>query len=672
MTIILILLSITIAGGLSFFQYYYQSKSNPKINFLLAFLRFISIFGLLLLLINPLFSRKSYEIIKPPLPIVIDNSNSIIDLKANEIALKTFTKLSKNQALKDKFDIQLYQFDNDFQTADSITFKGKQTNIDKVAKNLKSINKNATFPTVLITDGNQTSGSDYVYSFDNNNKVYPVIVGDTTTVLDLKINQINVNKYAFAKNKFPVEVFLNYSGNKNITANFSILQGKTVLSKQTISFSGTNKSQIISVLLPAEKVGLQIFKAQLSSTIFEKNKFNNSKNFVVEVIDQRTNIALVASTNHPDIGALKRSIESNAQRKVIVVKPNDIKQLSEFNVLLLYQPTADFKSLFEINKLADINTFIITGTDTDFNFLNQQQTHFNFKMSIQKEDYLANFDSQFNLFAIDNIGFNNFPPLQNAFGTITPNSSNTVLLASKIRNIETKAPLLTFIEDQGKRNAFLFGENIWKWRLQSHLNTKSYQDFDIFIDKIIQFLATNKVKKSLVVSHENFYNSGAPIDITAQFFNKNFEFDDKAQLSLSVINTATKQIKKYDFLKTNTIFKVNLDGLSAGKYSFSVKELNTNTVYNSFFEIIEFDIEKQFVNPDVRKLTQLATQTKGELIYPDKLDYLIKKLSTDKDYQATQKMIIKKTAFIDWIWLLILIAASLTSEWFIRKYNGML
>jgi hypothetical protein len=293
-------------------------------------------------------------------------------------------------------------------------------------------------------------------------------------------------------------------------------------------------------------------------------------------------------------------------------------------------------------------------------------------MSSQKEDYLANFDSQFNLFAIDNIGFNNFPPLQNAFGTITPNSSNTVLLASKIRNIETKAPLLTFIEDQGKRNAFLFGENIWKWRLQSHLNTKSYQDFDIFIDKIIQFLATNKVKKSLVVSHENFYNSGAPIDITAQFFNKNFEFDDKAQLSLSVINTATKQIKKYDFLKTNTIFKVNLDGLSAGKYSFSVKELNTNTVYNSFFEIIEFDIEKQFVNPDVRKLTQLATQTKAELIYPDKLDYLIKKLSTDKDYQATQKMIIKKTAFIDWIWLLILIAASLTSEWFIRKYNGML
>jgi hypothetical protein len=672
MTTILILLSLLFAGVLSFFQYFYNSKTKSKVNFLLAFLRFISIFGLLLLLINPIVSRKSYEIVKTPLPIVIDNSSSIIDLKAKEIALQTFNKLSENSALTAKFDIQLYQFDNEFQTANSINFKGKQTNIDKVAKNLKSINKNSTFPTVLITDGNQTSGSDFVYSFDENNKVFPVIVGDTTTVLDLKINQINVNKYAFAKNKFPVEVFLQYSGNKNINANFSISQGNSVLSKQTVSFSGSNKSQIISVLLPAEKVGLQLFKAQISSNISEKNGYNNSKNFAVEVIDQRTNIAIVATTNHPDIGALKRSIESNVQRKVAIVKPNDMKSLADYAVLILYQPTAEFKQLFEANKVAGINSFIITGTDTDFNFLNQQQVHFDFKMSNQKEDYLASFDSQFNLFALDNIGFENFPPLQNAFGTITSKTANTVLLSSKIRNIETNAPLLTFVENEGKRSAYLFGENIWKWRLQSHVTTKSFESFDLFTDKIIQFLASNNSKKSLVVTHENFYNSGDAIEITAQYFNKNYEFDEKAQLTISVSNKATKQSKKYDLLKTNNAFKVNLDGLSAGKYSFSVKELNSNTTYNSSFEILDFDIEKQFVNPDLAKLSQLATQTKGKLFHPNQVDDLIKTLLENKEYQAVQKAIIKKTPFIDWVWLLVLIALSLASEWFIRKYRGML
>jgi hypothetical protein len=44
-----------------------------------------------------------------------------------------------------------------------------------------------------------------------------------------------------------------------------------------------------------------------------ENTYNNSKNFAVEVIDQKTKIALVTAINHPDVAALKRSIESNAQ-----------------------------------------------------------------------------------------------------------------------------------------------------------------------------------------------------------------------------------------------------------------------------------------------------------------------------------------------------------------------
>lgn len=617
-------------------------------------------------------SRKTLETIKTPLPIVVDNSSSIVDLNANESALEIYKKLTKNKDLQDKFDVQSYSFDSEFQSSENFSFKGTQTNIDVVAKNLKSIYKNATFPTVLITDGNQTSGNDYVYSFDANNKVYPLIVGDTTTFLDLKVNQLNVNKYAFHKNKFPVEVFLNYSGNKTIIADFRISQGNSVLSKQSVSFSPSKKSVIINVLLPADKEGLQVFKATISSNEKEKNSYNNSKNFAVEVMDQKTNIAIVSMINHPDIGALKRAIETNAQRKVTIVKPYSINSLQDYTVLILYQPTADFKSVFENNKLAGINTFIITGNNTDFNFLNQNQSNLVFKMSGQKEDYLAGFNSQFNLFAIDNLGFENFPPLQNAFGTVTTNGNVSTLLSSKIRNIETNSPLLAFAENQGKRSAFLLGENPWKWRLQSHIDNQSFEKFDVFVDKIIQFLASNDSKKSLVVNHESFYNSGEPIEISTQFFNKNYEFDEKARLTISVTNTKSKQTKNYDLLKGNNSFKVNLDGLLAGGYNFSVRELNSKTSYSGHFEILDFDIEKQFVNPDVEKLNQLATQTQGKVHYPNEIDSLIKTLLENENYKAVQKEIVTKTPLIDWIWLLILIAISLTSEWFIRKYNGML
>jgi hypothetical protein len=674
-TILLIFISIAIAGGLSYFQYFYKAKSKSNTTKLLAFLRFLSVFGLLLLLINPIVSRSTFETVKTPLPIIVDNSSSIVDLKANQVAKELYEKISSNSKLKDKFDVQTYSFDSEFQpieSADELNFKGKQTNLDEVAKNLKSINKNLSFPTVLISDGNQTSGSDFVFSFDANNKVYPLVVGDTTTYLDLKISQINVNKYAFHKNKFPVEVFLQYAGTKSVTANFAISQGNNVLNKQSISFSPSNKSAVLNILLPADKTGLQIFNARISSNESEKNTYNNSKKFAVEIIDQKTEIAIISSINHPDIGALKRGIETNAQRNVTILKPNKINDLNKYNVLVLFQPNAEFKQVFEANKNLKINTWIITGNNTDFGFLNLQQNQMNFRMSSQKEDFLANFSSDFNLFAAENIGFENFPPLENAYGTITPNENVTVLLSSRIRNVETNQPLLAFSDNQGRRSAFLMGENIWKWRAHSFIEKKSFEEFDVFLDKTIQFLASNDSKKSLIVNHERFYNSGDALEITAQYFNKNYEFDEKARLTIAVTNSKTKQVKRYDLLKTNNSFKVNLDGLAAGQYSFSVKELNSNASYSSTFEILDFDIEKQFVNPDMAKLKQLALQTKGTVFVPNQVDDLIKTLLENEDYKAIQKDIVKKTPFIDWIWLLVLIAISLAAEWFIRKYNGLL
>lgn len=671
-TILLILLSLILAVALSFYQYFYKVKTHSRLHWILALLRFITVFGVLLLLINPILSRKTFEVIKTPLPIVVDNSSSIVDLKVDALAKALHQKLVSNAALRDKFDVQSYRFDSDFQSSETFDFKGKQTNLEAVAKNVKSIYKNTVFPTVLITDGNQTTGNDYVYSFDANNKVYPLVVGDTTTFLDLKVSQLNVNKYAFHKNKFPVEVFLNYSGTKSVNANFKITQGNTTLATQTVSFSTSKKSAVVNILLPANQVGLQIFKASITSNETEKNTYNNTKNFAVEVIDQKTNIAIISEINHPDIGALKRAIESNAQRKVTILKPKDINSLSDYNVLILYQPSSNFKSLFESNAIAGVNTLIVTGVSTDYAILNQQQNDLVFKMSGQREDYLAQFESQFNLFALDDIGFEQFPPLQNAFGIITTNSNVSVLLSSKIRNIATNAPLLAFAENQGKRTAFLLGENSWKWRMQSHIDTKSYEKYDVFMDKIIQYLASNNARKSLIVNHESFYNSGDAIEITAQFFNKNYELDDKARLMISVTHKNTKKTKQYDLLKSNNAYKVNLDGLAAGQYTFSVKELNTNTVYNGYFEILDFDIEKQFVNPDLKKLQQLATQTQGRVYMPDQVDALIKSLLENPSYQAIEKAIVKKTPMIDWVWLLVLVAITLAAEWFIRKYNGLL
>lgn len=668
---LLVFLSVIIAAGLSFFQYYYKAGNRTKVNLLLAFLRFLSVFLLLILLINPLITSKSYEIEKIPLPIVVDNSSSITDLKANDQALQIYKELFSNADLNEKYDVQSFVFANDFESSNEVNFKGTQTNIESVATNLQSIYKGKNYPSVLITDGNQTTGNDYVYAFDGNNKVFPIVVGDTTTYTDLKISRVNVNRYAFHKNKFPVEVFVQYSGNKSISSDFTIVKGNSIVHREKIAFSAKNKSAIINLLLPADQTGLQIYKARISSSELEKNTYNNSKDFAVQVIDQKTEVGIISSINHPDVGALKRAIESNSQRKVTIVTPENAV-VQNFDVLILYQPTNSFKSVFEKNKNIGVNSLIITGMSTDFNYLSSVQDDLAFKMSSQREDYIPTFETKFNLFALDDLGFSNLPPLHHPFGTVQAKASTTTLLSSKIRNIATEMPLLTFVENKANRSAYLLGENIWKWRLQYYADHKSFDNFDIFIDKTIQFLATNQAKKSLVVTHESFYNSGDAIEINAQYFNKNFEFDEQARLNISIKNRETSAVKQYDLLKSTNSFKVNLDGLAAGKYDFVVTELNSKTKYNSFFEILDFDIEKQFVNPDLRQLSELSTRTSAFLSYGANTDALIKQLLNDKTYNAVQREVVKKTPLIESMWLLIILCVTLASEWFIRKYHGYL
>lgn len=671
-TILLILLSVIISGVVAFYQYLFKAVNQNKTNWLLAFLRFISVFSLLLLLINPVVSRKVIETNKIPLAIVADNSRSISELKANAVALKLFEKLNSNSALKEKFEIQSYTFDDTFIAGKSLDFKGNQSNIDDVANNLKQLNKNTFYPVVLLTDGNQTIGNDYVYSFQESTTVFPVVLGDTTTTFDLKINQLNANKYAFLKNKFPVEVFLQYNGNKSVSTTFSIEKnGKKVVS-QAINFYAKNKVQSVQILLEADRVGLQKYKAVLSSSVKEKNTYNNSKNFAVEVLDQKKEIAIISDISHPDLGAFKRAIESNAQRKVTIVKTNSISDLQKYNVLILYQPTASFRKIFEVNKNLKINTFIVTGMATDFNFLNQMQSDLQFKLTNKKEDFSPSFLTDFNLFAQNDIQFSQLPPLENPFGKITEKGSFNTLLTAKVNGIEVGNPILTFSEKGNGRNAYLLGENSWKWRMESFVLNQSYEKYDLFIDKIIQYLATNSAKKSLLVEHESFYNSGETIEIFAQYFNKSYELEENANLSITLTNKNTKSTKNYNFSKANNGYQAIFDGLTPGNYTFQVKETTSNASYNGTFEVLDFDVEKQFVNPDLSKLQQLANQNNGEIIFPNQIEKLIQKLLQENTYLPVEKTTIKNSPLIDSLWLLIILAVSLTSEWFIRKYNGLL
>ncbi len=673
-TLVGLFLAALITLLIVFYQYFYKSKRNRKLQIPLAVLRFIGVFGVFLLLLNPSFTKTSLLIEKQDLIILLDDSYSIKSGDAEEQMVSLREQLIANDQLAERFDLFTYSFGRELRNSDSLSFEEKATNISKALSSVNSAFKGNTASVVLLTDGNQTVGE--AYEFMGKTVNFPInamVVGDTTTYTDLKINQVNANRYAFLENTFPLEFFVSYQGKAPMRSNITIqLDGKTVF-REILDLSGERNSKKIVTALQANSVGLKTLDISLKPIPGERNTYNNNRRLSIEVIDEKTRIGLVSEVIHPDLGALIKAIESNSQRSVGLVSPNlSEEELSEYNMLILYQPTPSFSRILQYVQDARVNTFTITGPNTNWNFLNRAQkgierTNFN-----QAEDILAVLNPSFALFDLSDFSVDDFPPLEGSLGDILITKPYESILDQQIKGVILQDPLLPILSDETGRHAYLFGENIWKWRIQSFRNDQNFKNFDTFINKLILYLSSDQNRERLSVTNEMIYQGITEKKITASFFDATYVFDANASLKLSLKGLNNDFVDERPLFLSDSEYEVDINDLPAGEYSFTVSVNGTDFTKNGRFSIEDFNLEQLFVSSDYRKLTQLAETSSGRLYFIDQIEILIEDLSSDTRYLPTQKSVENVVSLIDFRIILGIIILAFTAEWFIRKYNGLI
>ena len=661
-----------IALALTAFMYFFKNKKKDVHRWWYAPFRFLTLFAGILLLINPSFRQVSYEIDKPYLVLAVDNSSSIEELAQQNTQLDLLNRFQEDAALKERFQIRRHVFDDGLRTDTLITHSGAQSNLDSALRSLQNIYTES--PVVLLSDGNQTFGNDYSYTIANQKSpVFPMILGDSIQAVDLKIHRLNVNKYAFLKNSFPVEVMINYNGDTPVSSRLVIKNGNTTVFSRNVALGPSNKAVVVEATVQANRVGLQRLSATIEPLQNEKNTVNNMRFFAVEVIDQQTKVAIVSDISHPDLGVLKTAIESNEQRSATIVHPADlVNNLTEYQTILLYQPNATFKRVMERLAQTKQNVFFICGPNTDLSFLNANQAIFTQQYTRQIDDVVPSLHNGFTGFILEDIGFSGFPPLQSEFGDILVRIEHNVFLYKNIGGVDTKEPLWVTFDRQGQRGAILFGEGIWRWRMKSFMDNGSFEDFDAMIGKFIQFLTTNNRKDRLTLDYETFHYGSSSAKVDAQFFDKNFVFNPNARLNITVVNTESEESVQYPLLLKNNLFRVDLSSLPPGNYRFTITPEGERISRSGSFEIVPFDVEKQFLNADVTKLRQLATNTGGKAYFPSDYATLKTLLLNDDRFMPVQKAVENVVPLIDWKWLLAIMAFSLAAEWFLRKYNGLI
>jgi hypothetical protein len=641
-----------------------------KATLILFVLKTLSLFLIILLLINPKIEKLKTVNIKPVLSILVDDSQSISFFKEDKNVKNFVNSINNNTFIKDKFEIQQFVFNKAVQVLDSLSFLGTQTNISAAISNINELQKDKISPIVLITDGNQTIGKDYEF-IKFKQPIYPIIFGDTVSYIDLKISQLNVNKYSYIKNKFPVEVILNYEGDKNVKTQFSIFsKGKTIFRKN-VQFSKSKKSVTITANLTSAKEGTQYYSASIAKVENEKNITNNKKSFSVEVIDEQTKVLLLTSVLHPDLGTYKKAIESNKQRSVEIIDIDNFKsQVKDYQLIILYQPNNKFNTVIDRIIEENTNFLFVSGANTNWSFINQKQLGFTKNAISQTENYGTVYNDGFLTFLQEDIGFSNFPPLKDKFGEVKLSKDYQTLLYQNINGVAINNPLLATLDGYNQKSGILLGEGIWRWRANSFLNTNSFEEFDKFIGNLVQYLASNKKRNRLEVDSENLYPANSTIKITAFYTDKNYQFDDRANLEITIINTESKESTIVPFSLIGNSFQTEIENLASGDYTYKVSVLGQNINRFGRFKITNYQIEEQFTNANSTKLKKLAENTSGKVFYKKQVKEVIDELLLNESYYTVQKSSTKQENLIDWRWILFLIASLFTTEWFIRKYNG--
>jgi len=632
-------------------------------------LRFSAIFILLMLLFNPKIETTTLRTEKPVLAVLVDNSSSV---KKQEKQITSFINdLKVTKGIQRKFDVSYFKFGAALQDLDSLSFSENETNIYTPLAALQEVFKHAPTTLLLISDGNQTVGNSIDF-LRLEQPVYSLVTGDTVHYSDVSIHKLNVNKYSYLKNNFPVEVFVHYSGEDGLKTTVSVYNKNKLVHKEPLVMEPGLHSKNIQFKLASNGVGKQFYTFQIKPVLSEKNIRNNKYSFAVDVIDEQSKIAIITGAMHPDVGMLKRSIETNKQRKVSIIPIQELKEnIANYDLLILYQPNASFKNVFKQLSNSKINYFIITGKGTDWQFLNTNQSFFKKSLTNVKEEYLPLFNTGFPVYLTEDIGFSDLPPVQDTFGKVTVGTSFETILYQQINTIETKDPLLfTYLPKEGQKAAVLLGDGSWKWRLFNYQKEQSFLKFDVFLANLIQYLASNTDKSRLSLQAKSFYNENERIDISAVLTDQNYKFDPTAKLWLSIKSVNGKYQKKVPFALESNAYGVVLNDVPVGMYNYTVAVDGQTLKKYSKFNVKEFNAEQVFDASNVNLMKGLAEKSKGQFFSIDKHEEVVTSLLKNETLRPIQKTETTSNPLIQLKWLLGLLIVLLAVEWLIRKYLG--
>lgn len=684
--VFILIAALVFALGL-YFRERKMSETRKWLPIFLGFLRYISIFGILFLLLTPLFKNLLTERQKPFIVIANDISQSIPEsTDEDDIDSLEIKKDALISNLSGDYEIVEIDFAEKmrFNKQDSVNTESSNISapLEYISESYEDQNLGAV---ILISDGIYNEGKNPLYAdIRISAPLYSVPLGDTSIRTDLMIRNVLHNRLAYLDDQFLIEADIqayNSAGSNSVLKLYKIVNGQSVLlESQPVSIDKNRFFKSYQFEVKADQVGNVRYQLNLGRITNEISYQNNSRNLYIEVLDARQKILLLANAPHPDIKAIKSIISENKNYEFSLYYPGENPgSLNSYDLVIFHNlpsqrnPVKNFIDQINTIKMPAI---YFAGSSCDIGKFNEIQD------VIKLEGGKANLNNvtpvledEFKLFTLsDNFKshIDNFVPLKSLFGNYIKSPTNTTLLNQKIGNVETKYPLISFSDFNNHKQAVIAGEGIWKWRLMEYAEFENQDITSELLIKSIQYITSKEDKRPFrAYSNKKSYKENESISFDAQLYNASFEAVNDPEAYLVITDEEGKNFD-FTFSKSNNYYILDAGRFPEGNYNYTAHaNYNGNKLTASGKFSIQSVLKEKFdLTAKHSLLYQLSQKLNGEVIFPgefEKLETLIIENESIKPvlYQKTET-----ESLLNLKWLLAFFILLLSIEWFFRRYFG--
>lgn len=641
-----------------------SSLFSKRVRLLLSALRFLAVSLIALLLLAPLSKRNIHEHESPIIVVAQDQSQSIMLCKDSAFYRGDYAS-DMNQLLKTltkDYDVQ------------QIPYGGRFTDISAALTDIADQYQGRNVAALLLTgDGIYNQGSNPTALLSRCSfPIYTVALGDTSVRRDAAVSQVRYNNIAYLGNQFPIEITIRASQLRGEQKMLTVSQKGRILFSKLLTYESDIFSHTEQVILKADKPGVQTFTITIAPASDEVSVKNNTRTIAVEVIDGRQKIAIVYAAPHPDVAALKQSIQHNQNYEVESFLAKDFTfKPHTYDLLILHNLPAKGQP-WNLDAALSVPTIFILGAQTDLARFNSLRTGLEVTTQLDKQNEVTPVSNEhFTLFTLEQEvrqQLEQMPPLFAPFGNYKLSSNAQSLFSAKIGTVVSDHPLLAFAQQQEVRRAFVVGEGLWKWRLADFQMHQHHDNFNALISKIVVYTSLRINKQRFHVTCDKFFPEGTPVTLSAELYNDNFEPINEPEATITIHQSS------YKFNRQGNGYVLNLGTLPPGEYDYQASTQYNGKSLTATGTIVveEVNLEELQLVADHSLLGTLSQLSGGQLLYPNQLEDFPQLLKQRDDIKT---VVYSQTRYTDWLQLpllFVLIVLLLGTEWVIRKYQGEL